>query len=198
MSFQQTTPFRGAPIDAERALNIGVGLAAAPLWGAFLASAGFGAAWWWTTAWTRSERVTRVTPAMLRLAQLNSVEETVGQSVRAVEEVLETGAELQAEVACEIVDAVERANSDEPAEIFPATASLAEAVEHAVELAQETLAESGDATEDSIEIAVETVQAPISFQPPADAVSAGAIAAATDGVVAPEEVAKPKAPRRKR
>lgn len=202
MSFQQTTPFRGAPIDAQRALNIGMGLSAGPLWAAFVASAGLGAAWWWSTAWTRSGKVERLASAPLRLSLQPTVEEAVEQSVDLVEEAIEAGAEVQAAAACDVVEAIDRANSDEPDRLFAATATLNESVAAAVEIAEETLAETGDAASDSIALAVETIGGHADVGSAADG-AAGQPLAAASGVAVSGEAGKPApkpraTPRRKR
>jgi hypothetical protein len=53
MSFQDFTSLKTPRIEPERALRLGVGAAAFPLWAAFFAAAGAGAAYWWATSWTR-------------------------------------------------------------------------------------------------------------------------------------------------
>lgn len=44
-------------IEPERALRMGVGVAAAPLWAAFFAAAGAGVTYWWMTSWSRRPTV---------------------------------------------------------------------------------------------------------------------------------------------
>jgi hypothetical protein len=43
------------PIDTSRAMSLGLGVAAAPLWAAYFTAASAGVAYWWMTAWTRTE-----------------------------------------------------------------------------------------------------------------------------------------------
>ena len=105
MSFQPIQGFEGVAIEPERALNIGVGVAAAPLWAAFYATAGLGAAWWWSTAWTRTapsfdlDAILAPEPAPAAQAYVEALDD-------AVCDLIETSQE-EAEAAIEVAEAVE-------------------------------------------------------------------------------------------
>jgi hypothetical protein len=104
VGFQSFEDFEAvAGIEPERALNIGVGVAAAPLWAAFYASAGLGAAWWWTTAWTRAVPTLDVPAAPATEPEaLEGVAETAQADV-------ETVVQATAEPVVEAVEIVEAA-----------------------------------------------------------------------------------------
>lgn len=122
MSFQPIQGFEGAAIEPERALNIGVGVAAAPLWAAFYASAGLGAAWWWSTAWTRAvpsfdvDKLLASEPTPAAEAYIEALDDAVCDLIETSESHVE--------------DAVEE------------TVEVAEAVEESLELAQDTAIEN--------------------------------------------------------
>lgn len=118
------------PVDAQRALNLGVGVALSPIWAPVFAATGAGVAWWLATAWTRpilAERFQALTlaapqatidladamieDAALALAEVGqTVEAAVTGSAQIAEETVEvaqTLAEEAAETTLETVDAVE-------------------------------------------------------------------------------------------
>ena len=130
MSFQNEGLEAVTGIEPERALNIGVGAAAAPLWAAFYASAGLGAAWWWSTAWTRGA------PAF-DFAQLLAPEP---------QPAAEAYIEALDEAVCDIIETAQ----DEA----DAAVEIAEAVEDSVELAAETVVESVSYAVEQIEAAI--------------------------------------------
>lgn len=51
--------------EPERAVRFGVGAAALPIWGAFIAAAGAGAAFWWATRGLRAAQVAQTPTALL-------------------------------------------------------------------------------------------------------------------------------------
>jgi hypothetical protein len=152
MSRQQVSPFdTAASFTPQRAAHLGVAVASAPLWGAYLAAASAGAAWWWMTAWTRrapafsfalpSDRTAlRPEPAGRKLVL---VEAEPHAEPRAVEpKVVETKAvELK---VVETAPAVEAAPAVDPlalAEVVEARpADVAASAEEAVHAAAEVVA----------------------------------------------------------
>lgn len=162
MSFQYEG-FEGvAAVEPERALNIGMGVAAAPLWAAFYASAGLGAAWWWTMAWTRPtarlnvEALLEPTPAAEAL--IEAVDETVSDLIEAshadvaakayevetVAEAVHESVEIAGETA---VEAVEFAHAEVAEAIEEARADIAEDLTAAEAPAAETVASDAPAAE---------------------------------------------------
>ena len=154
MSFQYEG-FEGlAAVEPERALNIGMGVAAAPLWAAFYASAGLGAAWWWSMAWTRPtarlnvEALLAPEPAPAAEAFIEGIDETVSDlvetseaeieakayEVEAVAEAVHESVEIAGETAVEAVEfaheevaeAIEEARADIAEDLTAAEASYAE------------------------------------------------------------------------
>lgn len=51
--------------EPERAVRFGVGAAALPIWGAFIAAAGAGAAFWWATRGLRAAQVAQTPTSLL-------------------------------------------------------------------------------------------------------------------------------------
>lgn len=144
VSFQYQGFEAATGIEPERVLNIGVGVAQAPLWAAFYASAGLGAAWWWSTAWTRA------VPSLdfARLAEPESqpaVEAFLPAPEAAADEVIEAAREEAAE-AVEIADTVE-AGAEASIEIAGETA--VESVSYAVEQVEAAIAETTDVAPDA-------------------------------------------------
>ena len=101
---------------AERALHIGLGVAQAPLWAAFYASAGIGAAWWWSTAWTRGvpsfdmAQLMAPEPATPVEAYIEALDDAVCDMIEGVEDEAEEVAErveANLEVASEVVTDVD-------------------------------------------------------------------------------------------
>ena len=162
MSFQYEG-FEGvAAVEPERALNIGMGVAAAPLWAAFYASAGLGAAWWWSMAWARPtarlnvEALLEPTPAAEAL--IAAVDETVSDLIEAshadvaakayeaetVAEAVHESVEIAGETA---VEAVEFAHAEVAEAIEEARADIAEDLTAAEAPAAETVASDAPAAE---------------------------------------------------
>lgn len=161
MSFQYEG-FEGvATVEPERALNIGMGVAAAPLWAAFYASAGLGAAWWWTMAWTR--------PA----ARLN---------VEALLEPTPAAEALIAAVDETVSDLIEASHADVAAKAYEVE-TVAEAVHESVEIAGETAVEAVEFAHAEVAEAIEEARADIAEDltaaeaPAAEAVASDAPAA---------------------
>ena len=156
MSFQYEG-FEGvAAIEPERALNIGVGVASAPLWAAFYASAGLGAAWWWTTAWTRAmpsfnpSALLASEPTPAAEAYIEAIDDAVcdlietsqdeveakAEEIEAVAEAVHESVEIAAETTVEAVEfaheevaeAIEEARADNAEDLTAAEAPAAEAV----------------------------------------------------------------------
>lgn len=162
MSFQYEGFESVAAVEPERALNIGMGVAAAPLWAAFYASAGLGAAWWWTMAWTRPtarlnvEALLEPTPAAEAL--IEAVDETVSDLIEAshadvaakayevetVAEAVHESVEIAGETA---VEAVEFAHAEVAEAIEEARADIAEDLTAAEAPAAETVASDAPAAE---------------------------------------------------
>jgi len=140
-------------IEPERALNIGVGVAQAPLWAAFYASAGFGAAWWWSTAWTRS------LPSFDFAALLAPEEPSA----------LETYVEALDDAVCDLIETAH----DDAVE----TVEIAEAVEEAVELAQDVAVENLRDAQDAVqEAALAAVHTDVAAEPLVAAASEDVVA----------------------
>lgn len=142
MSFQYEG-FEGvAVVEPERALNIGMGVAAAPLWAAFYASAGLGAAWWWSTAWTRPASRLNVEallePTPVAEALIEAVDETVA-------------------------DLVESSQSDVEAGAYEVEA-VVEAVHETVEIAGETAVEAVEFAHEEVAEAIEAARADLSAE----------------------------------
>ena len=138
MSFQYEG-FEGvAAIEPERALNIGVGVASAPLWAAFYASAGLGAAWWWTTAWTRA--MPSFNPVALLAPERTPAAEAYIEAIDdAVCDLIETSQD-EVEAKAEEIEAV------------------AEAVHESVEIAAETTVEAVEFAHEEVAEAIEEVR----------------------------------------
>lgn len=177
MSFQYNAFESVAGIEPERALNIGVGVAQAPLWAAFYASAGLGAAWWWSTAWTRGapafdfQKLIAPEPQTAAEAYIEALDD-------AVCDLIETSHE----------DAVD-------------TVELAEAVEESVELAQDVAVEGlRDAQDEFQDAVIEAIHTEASVEPLAfaaaedEAADLAAVELASEAV-AEEPVAEPSAPK---
>lgn len=167
MSFQYEG-FEGvAAIEPERALNIGVGVASAPLWAAFYASAGLGAAWWWTTAWTRAmpsfnaDALQAPEPTPAAEADIEAVDDAVRDLIATSQDEVEARAG-QVEAVAEVVH--------ESVEIAGET--TAEAVEFAHEEVAEAIAEARADNADDLTTAeapaVEAVEAVASDAPAAE------------------------------
>jgi hypothetical protein len=85
---QHTAVLSLAPtIEPDRALRLGASAAAAPLWGAYMAAAGAGVAFWWMTAWTRQTNF-----AFEAKAFMPALKAPVAKTVKAVEAVVEAAA----------------------------------------------------------------------------------------------------------
>ena len=163
MSFQYEG-FEGvAAIEPERALNIGMGVASAPLWAAFYASAGLGAAWWWTTAWTRG-MPTFNTSALLIPEPTPAVEAYIEAIDEAVADLIDTSRD-EVDAKAEAVEAVAEA-------LHESVEIAAETTVEAVEFAHEEVAEAIDeAREDNAED-LTAAEAPRAEAPASDAPSA--------------------------
>ena len=123
-----------AVLDADRALYIGAGAAAVPMWTAFFASATAVSAWWWSTAWARGEFRPSAEALTFRLpAPVETFAEAVKETVEAFEDVAE------AKAAC-VTEAVE-------------------AFEDSIELAAETTAETAGEALDAVAVEFETLAA---------------------------------------
>jgi hypothetical protein len=143
-------------IEPERALNIGVGVAQAPLWAAFYASAGLGAAFWWSTAWTRA------------MPNFDFAALLAPEPSRPVEAYLEA---LDGAV-CDLIE-----TSEDKADEIQATV---EAVQDSAELAYETATEAvTDAAEAAVEAIPEPLVETVSAQPATQA-AAEALSFASD------------------
>ena len=168
-------------VEPERALNIGMGVASAPLWAAFYASAGLGAAWWWSTAWTRGlptfdvKQLLAPEPRPAAEAYIEALDE-------AVCDLIETRQDEAAEVV-EITQAVE-----ESIELVAET--TVENVSYAVEQVEEAVAEALTVEPLAAEPVVETVEEVVASVE--EAVVAPAVAAVEE-LVAEPVVAAPAA-----
>lgn len=137
MSFQYEG-FEGvAAIEPERALNIGVGVASAPLWAAFYATAGLGAAWWWTTAWTRAmpsfnvDTLLAPEPTPAAEAYIEAIDDAVCDLIETSQDEVEAKA-YEAEAVAEAVhESVEIAAETTVEAVEFAHAEVAEAIEDA-------------------------------------------------------------------
>jgi hypothetical protein len=133
VSIQRIEGFEGVAVEPERALNIGLGVAQAPLWAAFYATAGLGAAWWWSTAWTRA------VPS-LNLAALLAPEPTPPAEayIEALDEAVCDLIETSQDEAAEAVEVVEAVHDS----VEFAAETTVEAVEFAYEQVEEAIAEA--------------------------------------------------------
>lgn len=165
MSFQYEG-FEGvAAVEPERALNIGMGVAAAPLWAAFYASAGLGAAWWWSTAWTRGmpnfNAATLLAPEPTPAAEayIEAIDDAVCDLIETSQEHVEAKAEEAEAVAEAVHESVEIAAETTVEAVEFAHEEVAEAIEEArVENAEPVL-------ETAPETALETAhEAPLAFE----------------------------------
>jgi hypothetical protein len=87
---QQTAVLSLTPtIEPDRALRLGASAAAAPLWGAYMAAAGAGVAFWWMTAWTRQTNF-----AFEAKSFMPALKAPVAKTVTAVEAVVEAAASV--------------------------------------------------------------------------------------------------------
>ena len=137
MSFQYEG-FEGvAAIEPERALNIGVGVASAPLWAAFYASAGLGAAWWWTTAWTRAlpsfnpSALLTPEPTPAAEAYIEAIDDAVCDLIETSQDHVEAKAEEAEAVAEAVHESVEIAAETTVEAVEFAHEEVAEAIEEA-------------------------------------------------------------------
>jgi len=171
MSFQSKGFEAVAGIEPERALNIGVGIVQAPMWAAFYASAGFGAAWWWSTAWTRTlpnfdiAALLAPEPTPPAEAYIEALDDAVCDLIETSQDVVEEKAEAQ----LELVEAVQ-----ESAEF--ASETTADAVTDAADAVVEAIPEP------LIEAAPELVEAPAEpvIETPATEAAAAPLAFAAD------------------
>ena len=171
MSFQ-FDKFEGvAGIEPERALNIGVGAAQAPLWAAFYASVGLGAAWWWSTAWTRALPAFRLDAEAASDAMILSAAPLMEAAVDLVE-----AAQAEAEEALEAVEPVQTAALEQT----PAVAEVAEeiaagpvgAAETLVEASADTIEALTDASAEALVFAADAeapVAEPVTLEPTSQA-----------------------------
>ncbi len=169
MSFQYEG-FEGvAAVEPERALNIGLGVAAAPLWAAFYASAGLGAAWWWSTAWTRGmpnfNAATLLAPEPTPAAEayIEAIDDAVCDLIETSQEHVEAKAEEVEAVAEAVHESVEIAAETTVEAVEFAHEEVAEAIDEArVENAEPVLEAAPEAAP---ETALETAyEAPLAFE----------------------------------
>lgn len=159
VSFQPIQGFEGAAIEPERALNIGVGVAAAPLWAAFYATAGLGAAWWWSTAWTRAvpsfdvEKLLTPEPTPAAEAYIEALDDAVCDLIETSESNVEEAVEETVGAAEAIEESLELAQD-----------SAIENLRHAQDTAIEHLRDAQDEIQEAaLEARAEAAAAPLAF-----------------------------------
>ncbi len=150
MTIQSFDEFRISPaIEPERALNIGVGLAAAPLWAGFFATAGAASAWWWTAAWTRGDLRMEAASFLPRAAaaEMEAIDDAVCDMIEAAQEKVQpAAAATEVPAADPASQAASPAAADGPA---PLTSPVEELVELPVtEAAAEPLQAAAEASSD--------------------------------------------------
>lgn len=154
MTLQDFAPFgKDTRIEPEKALRLGMGAAAAPLWAAYYAAAGAGVAYWAMTAWTR--RALTGEAKSFAIAQLPALEapEAAVEAAAAIEPTAEAVVEPAIEAVAEVAQAAE-AVAEIPVEIVPEPAQ-----------ALETTAETLDAA--AVELVQPAIEQPAQVETPA-------------------------------
>ncbi|MBS0297986.1 MAG: hypothetical protein JSR45_16910 [Proteobacteria bacterium] len=135
MTLQDFAPFgKDARIEPEKALRLGMGAAATPLWAAYYAAAGAGVAYWAMTAWTR--RALTGEAKSFAAAQPRALEapEAAVEAAAIIEPAAEAVSEPVIEAAAEVAHTVEAA-IETPVEAALETAPAVEATAETLDAA---------------------------------------------------------------